>query len=578
MRYRVDVNQIVLIAVLFLYGGFYDWNVTIAGILVMATVLLHYIQKKPVCGRRRDLLWGIPVLLLGIQIVTSFWAVDWAENISGILRGVVILLWMYLCMQMGEEGRDRILKSLPNLGFVITAVGLISLLFPRMRTFFWRAERFGGVFQYANTCAFFLFFCLILQTEYLGNRIFRYTGREIPGTICDNQAEREGKGLRKRERLAVLILGVLVLGMVLTGSRSVLLLFFLWGIYKCVKNRWFRKPFFACAALLLAAGAVYAGITGSYQNIGRIFTLTTANSTMYGRLLYLSDAVRMIMKHPLGLGYLGYSYMQGAEQTGVYTVRFVHNDFIQLALDYGVVAPILLIIYLGVQFRKGRQSRIKKELLAVLCMASVVDFHLQYLSLWMAAILCLDLEEGVIHKKRKEIRENYFFLAAGMAVMLYFTIPFTALYFDRPKTALLFFPSYTEAQLAQMKKADSAGEAVAMADAVLAHNPYAADAYDYKAYAAAMEGDYDAACEYKDQVIRLRRYDVSAYKLYDELLEDMIRQCSVEETAEHLRERQRELPGQLRELESITSPLAFRTRDVPEFEWREDGEGININR
>lgn len=547
MHKKIDrINQTVFAAVLVLYGGFYDWNVSIAGVFILTAILVHYLQRRQVYKEKMGIFTAIPILFFGFQLAVSFWAVDWACNISGILRGSVILLWLYLCIQMREEERDRILRFLPIIGVAITAAGIISLPFAGTRSLFWMAERFGGVFQYANTCALFLFCCIVIQIGEMENR--------------------EKKNFKEKALLAGLLFGML-----LTGSRSILLLFFFWGVYKCFKNRHFRIPFLAASTAALSLGYLYILISGSYQNVGRIFTLFTANSTMYGRLLYLADAAKMLVRHPFGMGYLGYYYIQGAEQTGVYHVRFVHNDFVQAGLDYGIPALLLLIIYLGWHILKGKQNRMKKELLALLCAASLTDFHLQYLSILMVGVLCLDLESNLERKKRSELRENYFFLAVGMAALAYVTVPFAAVRFGDYETALSFFPDCTEAQLGQMAKAETAGEATALADGILEHNSYLAEAYDYKAYAAAMEGDYTAACEYKDRVIGLKRYDVTAYQSYDALLEDMLKQCAGDAEAEaYLAAKKEELPGRLGALKEVTSPLAFKIRDVPEFQWEDD--------
>ena len=88
---------------------------------------------------------------------------------------------------------------------------------------------------------------------------------------------------------------------------------------------------------------------GNLYGMSRFLKLGINASTLQGRLLYWEDAIKMLAKRPAGLGYMGYFYFQQAEQTGVYSVRFVHNEWIQWVLDYGIFAGIGLVMYLYCQ-------------------------------------------------------------------------------------------------------------------------------------------------------------------------------------------------------------------------------------
>ena len=45
---------------------------------------------------------------------------------------------------------------------------------------------------------------------------------------------------------------------------------------------------------------------------GRFLTTSLHSSTLLGRLLYAQDALPVILRHPFGLGYRSYTYMQGS--------------------------------------------------------------------------------------------------------------------------------------------------------------------------------------------------------------------------------------------------------------------------
>ena len=114
------------------------------------------------------------------------------------------------------------------------------------------------------------------------------------------------------------------------------------------------------------------------QNIGRIFTVFRYSSTWKGRILYDLDALKMIAKYPFGMGYHGYAYVQGRMQTGVYKTLFVHNDWLQAALDLGILPAVLFAAVMLRQLLKGSQSSMQKQILLLIMLHMLVDFDLQF--------------------------------------------------------------------------------------------------------------------------------------------------------------------------------------------------------
>ena len=97
--------------------------------------------------------------------------------------------------------------------------------------------------------------------------------------------------------------------------------------------------------LVSFAGAfAYVTFTGDFQNIGRFLTSSLNSSTLLGRLLYWQDGIKILMDYPMGCGWRGYSFLQGLYQTGVYEVRYIHNDYLQLMLDGGILPGLLFLI------------------------------------------------------------------------------------------------------------------------------------------------------------------------------------------------------------------------------------------
>lgn len=559
--------MISFILSLILFGGFYEWNVTLTGICILVEILVFYGKKKPVYKRKKNYVLWIPGIVFLWLLILSFMALDKSEHFLGIMRAAVLLFWLYRCFLMEEKEKERIFTMIPYLGAAMVGLGMLSLAEKHMAAFFWQARRFGGFFQYPNTCALFLMIGLVLQVEKLVQK------KDWENKTGISQEDRlsvwwqVGCGKILLEAAVVL---VLLTGLFLTGCRSVLLLFFFWGIYRAVKIKNLRKPFFILAVMTLVVAYGYGVIKGDSQNIARIFTIFQANSTIYGRILYAIDAFSMVLKYPLGLGYMGYFYMQPVMQSGVYTTRFVHNDFLQLLVDYGVLAFLAVAVYLGYQLLKGKQRVLQKEVMILLLAASFMDFHMQYLNVLLLLVLCFDLGEKDVTVKRKELKENGIFIGVGIAALLYFTVAFGANYFGNYTLALKAFPSYTQAQINAMQQCSRKEEAVRLADEILSHNEYVSEAYHIKAYGAVMEEDFLQALEYIDKSLSLKRYDIESYKNYDYLFEEMIKICDNKkmlQEREILERKKAELPERLTMLKNETHPLAFRLRDQPQFMW-----------
>ncbi len=547
----MKLNKFIFLWVLILYGGFYDWNITLIGaFLCLYALLLNCGKQGNYKKEKRFILW-IPELIFGFQIAVSFWAVDRSVNTAGIVRGIVILLWMHICFQWGSGIRMQMLRMIPDMGSVMVILAVIALFFEKTKRLFWMAERLGGFFQYANTCALFLLLGIIIHS-------FEW--------------ERKKEKKNKKEKwLGIGKTIVLIIGILLTGSRSILIIGILWGIMHSMCHRSFRKVFICMIAGLGILSGLYYEFTGEgTQNISRIFTVMNSNSTLYGRILYDIDGISILLRHPMGLGYLGYKYVQHTFQTGVYTVRFVHNDILQIGLDYGVIPMILSVIYMAWQIMRGNQTKDEKTVLTVVIAALLVDFHMQYMMIAFIIILCLDQGVQSKRQRRTERIENGIGFIVILLGFIYCFIPYYAIYKGMYRMALQFMPDYTEALSMAMEETDDKNTACSYADLILQQNLYITEAYNVKAYAAAMDGNVESLMENQDEILRLEKYDIERYRNYDLLLEQMELQCwniGNEQMVEQIEEKKADIRELLKGVQEHTNPIAYKLRDVPEYTW-----------
>lgn len=213
----------VFIICFLLFGGFYDWSVAFIGVALCICTLLLYCRKNGIYKKEEKAIYWIPEIIFVFEIIVSFWAIDFIENIAGVMRGTVILLWMNMCLQQDSDNKEYIIFMIPEMGVFAVCMGIITYWLEKLKVIFWSAERLGGIFQYANTFAVFLLLGIIVYLHRLVAKIKKEQSWRKLSEV--------GKGI------------ILVVGILLTGSRSVLILGIVCGCFHCISNKTFRKPF-----------------------------------------------------------------------------------------------------------------------------------------------------------------------------------------------------------------------------------------------------------------------------------------------------------------------------------------------
>jgi len=527
-----------------LSGGFYEYSTVISGILMGIFIFVFLNSRKNIYVWDRKL-WkqtAVPFLVPVCFLAVSIWSVDRFTALVGFWHFAPAMLWSWLVFQMDQEEKRDLIGIVPLAGAAMVAVSVLALVSEHTAHFLWQAGRLGGTFQYSNTCALFLLLGLSVTAQTRGDR-------------------------RRFVVAAILLAGIL-----LTGSRSVLILTIVWAMAKTFTHKELRRPTLYLGIGAVICGCFYVLVTGSFQNMGRILTLFTNHSTILGRLLYLKDGARLVLRFPFGMGWQGYYYVQPMYQHGVYTTRYVHNDYMQIALDLGVIPAVIVIGYLVWQLMKGRQARERKELMILLMAAAFTDFHMQFLWMIMLGILCLDLgredtDKALRHMGRTQRMESGIIVGCAILFLSYGLVPFTARRLHDNERVLQFFPHYTEVETELMNAAESPEEAENYAKDIIAHNPYAKSAYRHLGVISYMRGDLSGMVEYLDHAVEVGRYDVELYGLYEDLLEKAMRSPKLrQEEYQSLEKAWEDLQKRRDQVKETTDPIAYLLRDKPAFE------------
>ncbi|MBR4799262.1 MAG: O-antigen ligase family protein, partial [Clostridia bacterium] len=375
---------------LMLAGTFHEYVACAAGAALAVWLLVKTSRSKN---------FKLPVGLTGAAVfcicafyfLSAFWAVDGGTALLGGFKFLPVLLFALVLVRRGEC--DGLIQALPYVSAAFTVVSGIGMFIPFAEPVFAVNGRLGGSFQYPNAFAMLLLLSIIVSMS------------------------RDKHGV-----LDLCVLAVLFAGLFLTGSRAVFVLAFV-----CVsvmlfvtKDKKLKIGIPALAVLSALAALAYVLISGDKTIVERITSISFSESTFVGRLLYWRDALPVVAKHPFGTGYLGYYYLQQSIQTGLYSVRYAHNDLLQLALDVGWAPCLLFIAAFAKRIFSKKTELYKKIALSAALLHLAFDFDLQFIGYFFVLLLFLDpcADKARVFSGKKGLRA--FAAGACAALFLYF--------------------------------------------------------------------------------------------------------------------------------------------------------------
>ncbi len=526
-------------------GGYYTvfWALTgLAGLIFLGV----WGRKHPL--RLRLGLGSLGVLAaVALYCLSTIWAADRGSAAFAIARAPALGILALVLMQMDGETQRSSLSLIPFSGAVMTLAAIPLSFVPAVsRMVSWRG-RLCGSFEYANSFALFL----------------------LLGIILSGTEEKRGKW---RWGLDM----ILMLGILLSGSRTTFLLLGLCLICLCVsrrKPRFFLEMAGSLGAALLLSGLYNLG-TEAASAAGRVLSTSTGDSSFLTRLLYWKDAVPVVLRHPFGLGYQGYRAVQGSIQHGVYHVSYVHNEVLQLALDIGWIPVILLIAALARGFFRRGAGLWKRLMIPVFAVHCMMDFDLQFLSLWLVLLCLMEVDRG----REAELPRLPVSVVCGLFVIagLYLGAGDTLYYLGYPESALILTPFHTQALTAMLAQQDEAEPMEDYADRILRLDPYSDLAYTAKANVAQARGDIAAMMGYSRRALDNAPYDLTGYQEYFDRLWDAYTEygrMGDRNSAEICRQELLGIPERLTEVKRRSDPLAFRIQHRPELELGEAYRG-----
>lgn len=538
----------LIVSVLLGGGYFLAASVLIDGMLL--SVLLYQIIKKQKITLAIDLNFTALGILAIAYLASALWAIDSGMALFGFVKFLPLFLF-YIYISGYEEKREDVISMLPLIGCLMTLISISLIWVPALKKWVTVAGRLAGFFQYPNTYAIFMLVCLIIV-------IYR---------------------LERKEKLWVdlVYLSSALLGIYMSGSRTVFILtggVFIWIL---LSKKELRKILSIIAAIgsIVIVGSL---LLGNSSNISRLTAISLNETTFLGRILYVKDAIPVVIKHPFGLGYYGYHFIQQSIQTGVYSVVNVHNEFLQIMLDVGIIPAMLVGWMVVCSIISGRTNMRNRLILIVMVLHSLLDYDFQFLLMGLVLILFLDIRNVKLCKVPILTRSVLVAVGAGAIVFsIVVGISDICHLAGKHETALKVYQGNTIAELKVLTKAGTAEEMRNVADSLIARNKYLSVAYSAKARVAFAEGNIGAFIENKQWAIKLAPYQYEEYVDYLEILaysEGRYLESGSIEDAKICVQRAVEVPEMLNKVKENTSSIAWKIRDKPQLTLSE--ESINL--
>ena len=524
---RIPFTDYILLFALLAVGGFYEY---ISCILcaAMAVFLLLRGKKKLVLDAA-PLSFGVLVLCVGYGVV-SLWAVDKGMAFLGFFKFLPLLLFL-LCRRQ-EEKESKLLDFLPYAGAAMTVISAVGMLIPATKDWFSVADRLAGFFQYPNAFAIFALLCQLLLLE------------------------KEKKGHWDYITMAVLLGGILY-----SGSRTAFVIAILANAAMLLSAAKKKLPAILALTGVAALTGVMIFVFRGNPVIGRFLRFSLTESTFAGRLLYMLDALPLLLKYPFGMGYMGYSFTQQSVQTGLYAVTYVHNDFLQLILDVGLLCALPFLLGLGQWFFKKEAKATRKVMVAAMILHSLMDFDLQYIGIFL---LLLKLTETVSDKK--PISFPAWTVAPVALCALYMAVAFGLSGLGLHNVSAALYAGNTVSNLKLLEQTKDLQEANEIAERILKTNKKYYAPYSAKAKYAYSQGDFGKVIEYKQKVFETNPFCYEEYEEYCQMLLNGIPLYEKKGDSNSITICKKELRGvmvRLRELEEKRSPLGRIIEDQP---------------
>ena len=240
--------------------------------------------------------------------------------------------------------------------------------------------------------------------------------------------------------------------------------------------------------------------------------------------------------------------------------------------------PMLTFFFMIIKnifFSKNTEFK-QKQILLMIALHILFDFDLQFLSIFLILIICLDWNS------EKKIKNDFSAPIAQITIMLviiavyvYFAICTFANYIGNNKFSLELYEKNTFAKIDSMKSEENIEKQNEIADEILKQNKMCYQAYNVKASYYFTKRDFEKMIENKKKAIEIDKYQITEYEEYIVLLSKAIEYSLKKDNladANTYMQLVLEVPKRLEEIQESFNSLAFKIKDKPNLKLNENIE------
>ncbi|MCR4999185.1 MAG: O-antigen ligase family protein [Lachnospiraceae bacterium] len=456
------------------------------GILSATGFLLLIWRQSKIVLCSREMVIGPLVLLIG-SIIAVISTPSHGMAILGILRLVCDGLFVLFLLQVSSEERDHVLELIPAIGCGIVITGCITFFIPALQREFFVLQRLGGHFFYANALGLYLLIGWVIL-------VFQYR-EQYPKVLFYLQFV------------------CLLCGIFWTGSRSAFMLLvpsICFIAARMTKQRIFLLLF---SIAILLSFVCYVFLTGNTTSFGRFVTTSLHSGTLIERIICWRDGWTVLLANPLGLGYKGFTMMENAIQTGPYSVQFVHNDWLQIALDHGIIGFVGFTTFILMCLWKQRSM--KRWLLITIGIIMFVDFNMQYESIVLVFLLLIPWETEQSPAVTVPLPRKPIGIVVATSICClglgWLAVADLASLTGHYKTSMAMYPWNWQVRMYDLSSDMTLETIPARAEELLKQNPWNPTAYNALSIYYDKQNNYTFAIDRAKNAVKYHRYDFANY-------------------------------------------------------------------
>lgn len=497
MQKELKLQKLILLIMLVSLiwaGGYYEYTSAVLGGCIMLCLAGVFIKFNDGEKNNSKLSLNSGVVFSGLltlfYIVSIFYAADSGMAFIGVVKKSAVLIFAVLILFIDEKEKKNLVRLLPHMACIICFTGVAGTVF--FKDLIIKNGRFSGTIGYANAFALIMLLGIIVA-------VLKLNKKDIVNSIE---------------------IIIMFAGLWFSASRFTIVLFMITMIL-LILHISSKKTKAVISGAVVVMGVVFAVLFRSSGVVGRIFSDNL--STMYGRLLYWQDALKLLAKNPFGMGYLGYYYEQTKIQTGVYTVRYVHNDILQIGLDIGLIPMIILTLIIIAALLNRKREYTERILIFTIFVHSFFEFDFEHTAVMFILVLLLGCTKEKFYDSIKVSTGvlKYSGIIFGI-VCIYMVFPLSFYASGNYDTALKMYPVYTDASVEKLSKTQDMDEGEKLAKEILKQNETVSIAYSALAQAACQEGKVNRLAQYEKKAIERNKFDKEQYVEYLYLLNELL--------------------------------------------------------